>query len=185
MLSGSPISQRRHVALTSFWLNRFTTVVILALIVALRVCDGQFMSRQIIWSCSSGGRWSHRSDDLPAHSSFSRLFHSFRIACLKCFFMMRGLSDLKMSSIEPMSYMSRVSCAFIAQLFRTLRAHWRLSRISRLLFLLMAILHKSVRIAMCSRAGRGSWFAMRYAAALYASGWQAVQLLDDGHVEGC
>ena len=71
-----------------------------------------------------------------------------------------------LSSIEPMSYMSRVSCAFIAQLFRTLRAHWRLSKISRLLFLLMAILHKSVRIAMCSRAGRGSWFAMRYAAAL-------------------
>ena len=48
--------------------------------------------------------------------TFSRLFHSFRIACLKCFFMRRGLSDLKMSSIEPMSYMSRVSCAFIAQL---------------------------------------------------------------------
>ena len=62
--------------------------------------------------------------------------------------------------------MSRVSCAFIAQLFRTLRAHWRLSRISRLLFLLMAILHKSVRIAMCSRAGRGNWFAMGYPAAL-------------------
>ena len=55
---------------------------------------------------------------------------------------------------------------FMAQLFRTLRAHWRLSRIARLLFLLMAILHKSVRIAMCSRAGRGSWFAMRYAAAI-------------------
>ena len=106
------------------------------------------MSLQIIWSCSSGGRWSQR------------------IACFKCFFMRRGLSDLKMSSIEPMSCMSRVSCAFIAQLFRTPRAHWRLSRISRLLFLLMAILHKRVRMAMCSRAGRGSWFAMRYAAAL-------------------
>ena len=32
--------------------------------------------------------------------------------------------------------------------------------------MIMAILHKSVRIAMCSRAGRGNWFAMRYAAAL-------------------
>ena len=39
---------------------------------ALRVCDGQFMSHQIIWSCSSGGSWSRRSDDLPVHSSFSR-----------------------------------------------------------------------------------------------------------------
>ena len=138
------------------------------------------MSRQIIWSCSPRGRWSQRSDDLPAHSSFSRLFHFFRIAGLKCFFMRRGLSDSKMSSIEPMSYMSRVSCAFIAQLFRTLRAHWRLSRISRLLFLLMAILHKSVRIAICSRAGRGSWFATRYAAALaHLVGWPCSSLMMD------
>ena len=42
-------------ALTSFWFNRFTSacmmyipVVVLALIVALRVCDWQFMSRQTI-----------------------------------------------------------------------------------------------------------------------------------------
>ena len=122
------------------------------------------MSRQIIWSCSPRGRWSQRSDDLPAHSSFSRLFHFFRIAGLKCLFMRRGLSDSKMSSIEPMSYMSRVSCAFIAQLFRTLRA----------------ILHKSVRIAICSRAGRGSWFATRYAAALaHLVGWPCSSLMMD------
>ncbi len=83
------------------------------------------------------------------------------------------MSDSKMSSIVPISYLSRVSCAFMVQLFRTLRGHWRLSRIARLLFLLMATLHISVRIAMCSRAGRGSWFAMRYVAALELAGLAA------------
>ena len=110
-----------------------------------------------------GGRGSLPSDDLPAHS-FRRLFHSFRVACLASFLVWRGLLHATMSSIVPMSYLSRVSCAFVAQLFRTLRAHWRLSRISRLLFLLVAMLHtQSVTIAMSCSAGRGSWFAMRYA----------------------
>ena len=129
--------------------------------------------------------WSQRSDVLPAHSSFSRLFHSFRIACLRCFLMRRGLSDSKMSSIVPMPYLSTVSCAFMAHILRTLRAHWRLSRIARLLFLLMAILHKSVRMAMCSRAGRGSWFAMRYAVALeHLVGRPGCSLRMEIYVEG-
>ena len=57
-----------------------------------------------------------------------------------------------------------MSGAFIARPFLRFSTHWHLSK--RLLFLLMAMLHRSVSVAMWIRVCRGSWFAMRNVDAL-------------------